>query len=224
MKKYIMMALAMLGIVAANGCKANENVETVKPQEFQQRLSNDSLGTLLDVRKPEEFAEGHLKGATLMNWLDRATFEKEAANLDKGKTIYVYCRSGRRSSEAANYLAEQGLKVVDMQGGYLAWTAAGLPVDKSQYATDTFTTNKGRKVEITFIKHGTLMLQVDGYTIHIDPVKMFGTDFTKLPKADLLLVTHEHTDHYDLAAIKEVKKDGTVFISNGRVAELSAMS
>lgn len=224
MKKFLMMALAVLGIVAANGCKANENVETVKPQEFQQRLDNDSLATLLDVRKPEEYAEGHLKGATLMNWLDRSAFEREAKKLDKSKTVYVYCRSGRRSSEAANYLAGQDFKVVDMQGGYLAWTAAGLPIDNSLYETDTFTTDKGRKVAITFIKHGTLMMQVDGYTIHIDPVKMFGTDFTKLPKADLLLVTHEHADHYDLAAIKDVSKDITKFISNGRVAQLSGMS
>lgn len=224
MKNFIITVMAALGLVSVSSCKANENVETVSPQEFQQRLSEDSTDMLLDVRKPEEFAEGHLQGARLMNWIDREAFEKEAATLDKGKTVYVYCRSGRRSNEAANYLAELGFKVVDMQGGYLAWTAAGLPVDKSLYTTDTFTTDKGRKVAITFIKHGTLMMQVDGYTIHIDPVKMFGTDFSKLPKADLLLVTHEHPDHYDLAAIKEVSKDGTTFISNGRVSQLSGIS
>lgn len=89
---------------------------------------------------------------------------------------------------------------------------------------DTFTTGKGRKVEITFIKHGTLMIRVDGCTIHIDPVKMFGTDYTKLPKADILLVTHEHADHYDLEAIREVSGEGTVFLSNGRVTQLSSLS
>jgi len=207
MKKYLMMALAMLGLVSANGCKANKNVETLSPQEFQQRLTKDSTALLIDVRKPDEYAAGHLQGATLMNWLDRKMFEEEAAKLDKGKTLYVYCRSGRRSGEAANYLGGLGFKVVDMQGGYFAWTKAGL--DVTVYDTDTFTTEKGRKVAITFIKHGTLMIQVDGYTIHIDPVRMFGTDYLKLPKADLLLVTHEHNDHYDFAAIKEVSKDGT---------------
>lgn len=130
------MALAILGIISVNGCKAKENVETVSPQEFQQRLGKDSSAILLDVRKPEEFAEGHLQGATLMNWLDREAFEKEAAKLDKRKTIYVYCRSGRRSNEAANHLAGQGYKVVDMQGGFLAWTAAGLQIEKSAYDTD----------------------------------------------------------------------------------------
>jgi len=222
MKKYLMMALAMLGLASANGCKANKNVETVSPQEFRQRLTKDSTALLIDVRKPDEYAAGHLQGATLINWLDRKMFEEEAAKLDKGKTLYVYCRSGRRSGEAANYLGGLGFKVVDMQGGYLAWTKEGM--DVTFYDTDTFTTAKGRKVAITFIKHGTLMIQVDGYTIHIDPVKMFGTDYSKLPKADLLLVTHEHSDHYDLAAIKEVSKDGTLFVSNGRVAELSGMS
>lgn len=224
MKNLIITILAALGLVSASSCKANKNVETIPPQEFQQRLKADSTALLLDVRRPAEFAEGHLKGATLINWLDRESFEKEATKLDKQKTIYVYCRSGRRSSEAADYLEQQGYKVVNMQGGYLGWTAAGLPVDKSLYDTDTFTTNKGRKVAITFIKHGTLMLQVDGKTIYIDPVKMFGTDYSQLPKADLLLVTHEHADHYDLAAIKEVSKEGTRFISNGRVAQLSGLS
>lgn len=105
----------------------NPNVEVVSPQEFQTRLSQDPDGYLLDVRKPDEFASGHLRGAHPLNWLDKEEFRRQAAALDKSKTIYLYCRSGRRSSEAANYLAEQGFKVVDMDGGILAWEKASLP-------------------------------------------------------------------------------------------------
>lgn len=122
----------MLGLTAAGGCKApaNENVEVVAPQEFLQRLEADTTAILLDVRRHEEFAEGHLKGAKLLNWLDREAFDEGVKALDKTKALYVYCRSGRRSNEAANYLADQGYKVIDMKGGYLAWTEAGLPTTK----------------------------------------------------------------------------------------------
>jgi len=222
MKKYLIMALALLGLSCANGCKANKNVETIAPQEFQQRLATDTTALLIDVRRAEEYAAGHLQGATQINWLERDSFEQTAAKLDTTKTLYVYCRSGKRSLEAANYLGKQGFKVVNMQGGYLAWAKLGFFV--TPYDTDIFITNKGRKAAITFIKHGTLMIQIDGYTIHIDPVRMFGTDYSQLPKADLLLVTHEHADHYDLEAIREVSKNGTLFVSNGRVAELSEQS
>lgn len=132
MKNILTMILAMLGLTAAGGCKApaNENMEVVAPQEFLQRLEADTTAILLDVRRPEEFAEGHLQDAQLLNWLNRETFDEGAKALDKTKTVYVYCRSGRRSNEAANYLAEQGYNVIDMKGGYLAWTEAGLPTIK----------------------------------------------------------------------------------------------
>ena len=115
-------------MTACSAKGANPNVEVVSPEEFQTKLADDSAAYLLDVRKPDEFAAGHLAGAHLLNWLDPETFKKDAMNLDKKKTLYVYCRSGRRSNAAANFLAEQGYRVVDMAGGILAWENAGLPV------------------------------------------------------------------------------------------------
>lgn len=115
--------------MTAFGCKANPGEpEVVSPPEFQTKIAEDKNGYLLDVRKPEEFAAGHLNGAHLLNWLDTDAFKQKAQDLDKEMTIYVYCRSGRRSNEAAHYLAKQGYKVVDMDGGILAWENAGLPV------------------------------------------------------------------------------------------------
>lgn len=90
---------------------------------------------------------------------------------------------------------------------------------KALFEADTFKTDKGREVVITFIKHGTLMMTVDGYTIHIDPVTMFGTDYSQLPKADLVLVSHEHPDHFDIKAIKMVKKSDTRCFGNHVVAQ-----
>ena len=61
-------------------------------------------------------------------------------------------------------------------------------------------TSKG-DLKITFIKHATLMFTFDGKIIHVDPAGMYA-DYSKMPKADIILVTHEHGDHFDPKAIE----------------------
>lgn len=109
----------------------NPNIEVVSPQEYQTKLAEDQNSYLMDVRTPEEYDAGHLKGSHLQNWFDTDGFKQQADKIDKSKTIYVYCRSGKRSSEAARYLSAQGYKVVDMDGGILAWQRARLPIVKN---------------------------------------------------------------------------------------------
>lgn len=91
---------------------------------------------------------------------------------------------------------------------------------RQDYRYDTFTTPGGRQVTIFFIKHGTLALDVDGCMVYVDPVGMFGTDFSALPKADVILVTHEHGDHFDADAINKLTKETTRVYTSKRVAEL----
>lgn len=88
------------------------------------------------------------------------------------------------------------------------------------YTYDSFTSPSGKKVNIVFIKHGSIVIDIKGYMVYIDPVTMFGNDFSVLPKADLILVTHEHHDHLDAKAIDLIRKDNTKILSTGRVAEL----
>lgn len=85
---------------------------------------------------------------------------------------------------------------------------------------DTYSTPKHRVVDIAFIKHASLILNIDNFVIYVDPVAIYGTDFSKLPKADLILVTHEHHDHFDPEAIKEISKDSTQLILSKKVTEL----
>lgn len=81
------------------------------------------------------------------------------------------------------------------------------------YEKDVIPTDNG-DLEITFIKHATLMLQFNDIVIHIDPVSMFGTDYSKMPKADIILITHEHPDHLDAKAIEQISTDKTVLLEN----------
>ena len=105
-------------------------IKVVSPNEFKTAYEAEDAALLLDVRTPEEYAEGHLKGAKLLDWKNPDSFKEGAKTLDATKTIYVYCRSGRRSNAAAQFLASQGFKVIDMDGGILSWTSEGLEVVK----------------------------------------------------------------------------------------------
>lgn len=86
-----------------------------------------------------------------------------------------------------------------------------------EFETDVFDTSVG-KLQITFIGHGTLMFSFDGKIIHVDPVDKM-TDYTKLPKADLILVTHEHGDHLDPKALELLRTERTVVVSTEKCAK-----
>lgn len=75
---------------------------------------------------------------------------------------------------------------------------------------DVIETNQG-DLRITFVGHGTLMFTFAGKTIHVDPVSR-EADYTKMPKADLILITHEHGDHLDAKAIELLRKPGTQLV------------
>ncbi len=79
--------------------------------------------------------------------------------------------------------------------------------DSQEFENDIIKTSKG-DLKLTFIGHGTLMFSFDGKVIHIDPVSRY-TDYKQLPKADLILITHEHGDHLDPAVIKLLCKEDT---------------
>ena len=85
------------------------------------------------------------------------------------------------------------------------------------FEKDTIATTAGDLV-ITFIGHGTLMMQVGGKTIHIDPVSQYA-DYDALPKADLILITHHHGDHCDAAAIEKTHTAATTTILTAACAQ-----
>ncbi len=78
------------------------------------------------------------------------------------------------------------------------------------FEKDTIQTNAG-DLEITFIGHGTLMLMFNEKILHIDPWSQF-TDYANMPKADIILITHEHHDHLDPKAIEDVRTENAALI------------
>jgi L-ascorbate metabolism protein UlaG (beta-lactamase superfamily) len=87
----------------------------------------------------------------------------------------------------------------------------------SNFETDVVKT-AGGKLEITFIGHGTLMFTFGGKIIHVDPFSRL-TDYSKLPQADMILVTHEHRDHLDLKALDYLRADKTKIILTKNCAQ-----
>ena len=79
------------------------------------------------------------------------------------------------------------------------------------FKSDTLTMAKG-DIVLSFLGHGTLMIQLDRMVVHIDPVAEFG-DYGSLPKADLILVTHAHSDHLDPEAIALLRQDSTRIVA-----------
>ena len=87
------------------------------------------------------------------------------------------------------------------------------------YPADTLTTRDGTEITITFFAHASLAIRVgEDYHIYIDPVSEFA-DCSRLPKADLVLITHEHGDHFDRAAVDELTTRRSEILCSRVVAE-----
>lgn len=94
----------------------------------------------------------------------------------------------------------------------------GLMIMGKTFESDHFIAKDGKPLEITFIKHGSLLLNYDGHRIYIDPVSDYA-DYTQLPKADVILITHEHHDHFDPKAIAAISTADTRIITNAAVQQ-----
>lgn len=154
--KYRLIFLLMIwfAVLSCNG-QTSKNVKTIEAAAFAEKIAATPNAQILDVRTPEEYVSGYIDNATNVNW-NGTDFVAKAAALDKTKPVFVYCKSGGRSKQAAAKLEELGFTTIyELQGGMLKWDAAGLskPSDKiigmcSQEYGELLNTDK--KVLISF--------------------------------------------------------------------------
>ena len=91
---------------------------------FEQLMQNEDH-VVIDVRSPQEYADGKIEPHTLINFFD-SDFKSKIEKLDPAKTYLVYCRSGNRSGQACAMMGQMGFgKLYNLQGGIGAWNAKG---------------------------------------------------------------------------------------------------
>ena len=116
MKKIIYLLVSALLFVSC----AKEEFTQISMEELVQRLQTESDYILLDVRTPEEFSTGHIPGAICIP--NESIGKQEITVLpNKKQRIYIYCRSGSRSKQAADKLLDMGYTNLVEAGGIMDW-------------------------------------------------------------------------------------------------------
>tara|TARA_B100000925_G_C21940797_1_gene444505 strand:- start:290 stop:1012 length:723 start_codon:yes stop_codon:yes gene_type:complete len=128
--------LILISSVLLFGCSSNSQLYiNLNPIKFQAAIENEG-GIILDVRTPQEVSSGAIENASTIDFYDQ-DFEKKISKIQKDKTVYVYCKSGARSSQAAKLLLNSGqAKVVNLNGGIMSWQAIQLPLIRTSKKED----------------------------------------------------------------------------------------
>jgi len=138
MKTFVKTVAAIIMLSSCNNNQAQQSgsvIENVDAKTFKE-LVDAGKGIILDVRTPEEVSQGYINNASTINYYD-ADFAEKINLISKDKEIYVYCRSGGRSSEAAELLKKNGFsKVYNLKGGISAWENNGFPIVKPDIKKD----------------------------------------------------------------------------------------
>ena len=113
----------------ADSVKTETPFVSLSADDFEKIIAHSNIH-LVDVRSNDEYIAGHIKGSLNIDLKGGIFVESANKLLPKEDTIAVYCRSGRRSKEAAKILAEEGFKVVELNGGFNEWTESQHEIEK----------------------------------------------------------------------------------------------
>jgi len=126
MKTAIWLFIALLGA----GYTKGQTIARINPAEFDRKLNASANVTILDVRTLQEYRNGHLPKATLLDFYN-SDFQSQLTKLDKTKPIFVYCAVGGRSNATVTLLGRLGFKeIYDLAGGIQSWIQADKPIVK----------------------------------------------------------------------------------------------
>jgi rhodanese-related sulfurtransferase len=123
MKK--LLGVLLVSVITLTACGGSGGkVSDLTVSQFATKIADKGI-VLIDVRRPEEFAAGHIAGATNLNF-ESGTFETDLQKLDKSKSYALYCRSGNRSGQATAIMVKDGFThVFNLLGGVIDWQGAG---------------------------------------------------------------------------------------------------
>jgi len=122
------VALGIAALAAAVVWAADDRAPSISPQQLEARLASGQGPLVVDVRTPQEYEAGHVPGAVNVPYDEVA---KRAAELTGRGELALYCLKGPRARIAEAALADAGARdLLHVEGGYSAWEAAGLPVEK----------------------------------------------------------------------------------------------
>lgn len=127
----ILVALCIAtSVLFACGNKQKDSFPNLSVNDFEQLIRRENT-QILDVRTPAEYGEGHIPGSIHIDVLGKLFADSAATLLDKAHPVAVYCRSGRRSRNAARILVEQGYTVYNLDKGFEDWKKAGKATEKA---------------------------------------------------------------------------------------------
>ena len=108
-------------MVSFSSCAQETKQHQLISQEEFSKISTKEL-QLLDVRTPQEYQQGYIEGAVLINFFDSDFVTKVNSRFNKNKPLYIYCAAGGRSNKAAKKLISEGFdSIYDLKGGFNKW-------------------------------------------------------------------------------------------------------
>jgi thioredoxin len=132
MKAKILLVILVTFQLISCQKENSKAIETLESQAYLEKLNETEKPQLIDVRTPDEFAIEHLENSENMDW-NSTDFVLNAEKLDKSKPVFVYCKVGGRSNQAANKLSELGFqKIYNLDGGIMKWSGKKTSANNSE--------------------------------------------------------------------------------------------
>src|SRR5690554_642730 len=175
---FLGLILLLVGHLAVG--QTEDAGKLLNAKKFYREMEQEPSKIVLDVRTPEEFEAGHIKGALNINFYDE-DFGQQLEMLEKGQPVFVYCKGGTRSNAAIEQLQQLGFgQIYDLKGGTMAWENNNLPLKNLREVSeeDEFT-----RADFDKLLAQNPKLLIDYYADWCAPCKKMAPYLAKLEEA-----------------------------------------